>query len=256
MPVRVDPAKDQQELVRVPLLFDVLKGAGLTSAAINWPCTRGSTSIADNFPDVPDQLRYTTPRLKESWRPSGPPAAFRAGRAASSGTRSGPRPPAASSASGSRACWPSTCSTSTPPSIATAPGRPPATPPSPWPTRWSGGSSRRWTRRDSGTETAVFVVADHGFAAVTKTLQPNAVLRREGLITVEGGADHRRAGPRDPGGGDRDGLPDRPRDRRRGPRGRPPALPRGRRGSPRSSSPRTSPAIICPGRATTRGWPT
>src|SRR3954463_11870524 len=65
VPVRVTPAKDQRELVRIPLLFDVLKEAGLSSAAINWPCTRGSTSLEDNFPDVPDQLRYTTPRLKE-----------------------------------------------------------------------------------------------------------------------------------------------------------------------------------------------
>jgi predicted AlkP superfamily pyrophosphatase or phosphodiesterase len=35
--------------------------------------------------------------------------------------------------------------------------------------------------------TTVFVVSDHGFAAVTKALKPNAVLRREGLIKVENG---------------------------------------------------------------------
>src|SRR5271166_3011012 len=58
-------SKTQQELVRVPLLFDVLKQAGLVSAAINWPCTRGSTSIDDNFPDVPGALAYTTQRLKD-----------------------------------------------------------------------------------------------------------------------------------------------------------------------------------------------
>jgi hypothetical protein len=51
--------------VRVPLLFDVLKAAGLESAAINWPCTRGSASLRDNFPDVPDQVRHTTPRLRD-----------------------------------------------------------------------------------------------------------------------------------------------------------------------------------------------
>ena len=33
----------------------------------------------------------------------------------------------------------------------------------------------------------MFVVADHGFAAVTKTLRPNTVLRREGLLKAEGG---------------------------------------------------------------------
>ena len=59
-PVKYSPAPTQQELVRVPLLFDVLKQSGKTSAAINWPCTRGSTSIDDNFPDVPGTLAYTT----------------------------------------------------------------------------------------------------------------------------------------------------------------------------------------------------
>ena len=33
----------------------------------------------------------------------------------------------------------------------------------------------------------MLVVSDHGFAPVTKTLRPNAILRREGLLTVEGG---------------------------------------------------------------------
>ena len=35
--------------------------------------------------------------------------------------------------------------------------------------------------------TAVFIVADHGFAAAPKALRPNAILRREGLLNVEGG---------------------------------------------------------------------
>jgi predicted AlkP superfamily pyrophosphatase or phosphodiesterase len=36
-------------------------------------------------------------------------------------------------------------------------------------------------------ESTVFIVADHGFATVRRTLHPNAVLRREGLITVADG---------------------------------------------------------------------
>jgi predicted AlkP superfamily pyrophosphatase or phosphodiesterase len=36
-------------------------------------------------------------------------------------------------------------------------------------------------------QTAVFVTADHGFAAVTKTLRPNAVLEREGLLQAKNG---------------------------------------------------------------------
>ena len=34
--------------------------------------------------------------------------------------------------------------------------------------------------------TTVFIVADHGFMAIPKTLQPNVTLRKAGLLTVEG----------------------------------------------------------------------
>jgi predicted AlkP superfamily pyrophosphatase or phosphodiesterase len=64
-PVRVDGARDQAELVAVPTVFDLLHKAGRRTAAINWPCTRNSPSIEDNFPDVPDPLVNTTPRLRE-----------------------------------------------------------------------------------------------------------------------------------------------------------------------------------------------
>src|SRR5262249_45105813 len=74
--VKYFESRSQQELVRVPLLFDILKRAGQTSAAINWPCTRGSTSIDDNFPDVPDALAHTTPRLKDELAHRGQIARF------------------------------------------------------------------------------------------------------------------------------------------------------------------------------------
>ena len=37
------------------------------------------------------------------------------------------------------------------------------------------------------SSTAVFIVADHGFIATPKSLRPNAILRREGLLTVKDG---------------------------------------------------------------------
>jgi predicted AlkP superfamily pyrophosphatase or phosphodiesterase len=65
MPVSVDPKRDAAELVAVPTLPDVLHKAGLRSAAINWPCTRNSPAYEDNFPDSPEQVRWMTPRLRE-----------------------------------------------------------------------------------------------------------------------------------------------------------------------------------------------
>jgi predicted AlkP superfamily pyrophosphatase or phosphodiesterase len=64
-PVVINPNNDQSALVAVPTLFDRLYRAGLRTAAINWPCTRGSTSVDDNFPDVPLALDHTTVSLRD-----------------------------------------------------------------------------------------------------------------------------------------------------------------------------------------------
>ena len=63
-PTKVDPKRDQRDLVRVPTIVDIAHAAGLKTGEINWPCTRGSTSLDDSFPDVPDSLLHTTPRLR------------------------------------------------------------------------------------------------------------------------------------------------------------------------------------------------
>ncbi len=102
--VKYFASRTQEELVRVPLLFDVLKQSGQNSAAINWPCTRGSKSIDDNFPDVPGALAYTTPRLKDELGAKACSHVSRQGTT-SSRTRSGPTPPARSSAIGCLDCW-------------------------------------------------------------------------------------------------------------------------------------------------------
>ncbi|MDR3633744.1 MAG: alkaline phosphatase family protein [Isosphaeraceae bacterium] len=186
MPVRVAPGKSQDELTRTHLLFDFLKEAGQSSAAINWPCTRGSTSLDDNFPDVPDALRYTTPRLKEELTEKGLLQRFEGGGGVvrdevwteaachviqerkprllalhllnldSTHHRYGPKShPGYTAAALTDALV----------------GR------------------VLKTLDDSGIRerTAVFVVADHGFSAVRKTLLPNAVLRQEGLIKLRAG---------------------------------------------------------------------
>ena len=64
VPVRIDSNRDQVDLVRVPTVADVAHAAGLRTAEVNWPCTRNSKSFDDQFPDVPNSLDYTTPRLR------------------------------------------------------------------------------------------------------------------------------------------------------------------------------------------------
>lgn len=64
VPVRIDSHRDQSDLVKVPTVVDVAHEAGLRTAEVNWPCTRNSKSFDDQFPDVPNALDYTTPRLR------------------------------------------------------------------------------------------------------------------------------------------------------------------------------------------------
>ncbi len=65
VPVKIDSHRDQSDLVRVPTVADVAHAAGLRTAEVNWPCTRNSKSFDDQFPDVPNALDYTTPRLRQ-----------------------------------------------------------------------------------------------------------------------------------------------------------------------------------------------
>jgi predicted AlkP superfamily pyrophosphatase or phosphodiesterase len=65
MPTVIDPNRDQSELVRIPTIVDATHAAGLTTAEINWPCTRGSQSLDDSFSDVPQSVEHMTPRLRK-----------------------------------------------------------------------------------------------------------------------------------------------------------------------------------------------
>ena len=55
--------RPQKELVAVPTVFDFLHDRGYSTVGVNWPCTIGSTGLDITFPDVVNQLRYTTPEL-------------------------------------------------------------------------------------------------------------------------------------------------------------------------------------------------
>ena len=63
-PVRIEAELDQGGLIAVPTIYDQLHRLGYHTAAINWPCTRGGLTLDDNFPDTPDRIGQTTPRLR------------------------------------------------------------------------------------------------------------------------------------------------------------------------------------------------
>ena len=180
------PSRTQQQLVRVPLLFDVLKEAGQTSAAINWPCTRGSTSIDDNFPDVPGALAYTTPRLKDELTRKGLLGRFEGGNDV-----------VQDEIWTEAACW--VIRDRMPRFLALHLNNVDSAHHRYGPKSAPGYSAIAANDANVGrvlraldeagvlSRTAVFIVADHGFIATPKTLRPNAILRREGLLAVREG---------------------------------------------------------------------
>lgn len=190
LPVKVNPRKDKVELIQVPTIYDVLHQAGLTTSAINWPCTRNTMAIVDNFPDVPEALDHTTPRLiaelKEAGLVSdaeikgflklGPTSRdhiwmqavchsirqrkpnlvlFHPLNVDAVHHRYGPQTPAGYTA----VAYADTLVRDVVNAVDAAGIR---------------------------EQTTFLIVSDHGFMAIPKTLQPNVVLRQAGLLTVEG----------------------------------------------------------------------
>jgi predicted AlkP superfamily pyrophosphatase or phosphodiesterase len=184
-PTVVTPERTQAELVHVPLLFDLIKPKGLTSAAINWPCTSGSESLGDNWPDVPRALTHTTPRLVAEMEKAGQVERF--GRGGGGGRD---EVWAEVAADVIRARKPNLVALHLLELDSTHHQHGPNTPQG----RAVAGKLDALVGKvvqavdDAGIRdrTTIFVVADHGFLANSKTLRPNALLRKEGLLTMEG----------------------------------------------------------------------
>jgi arylsulfatase A-like enzyme len=174
----------QKELVRVPLLFDRAKAAGQATAAINWPCTAGSESIDDNFPDVRNMLDHITPALKEHMESAGLTAKFKLG----GGSRDEVWTELAAHVLRERK--PNFLALHLLELDSTHHQRGYNTPQGREVAAKLDALVGRVVKatEDAGIrdKTTFFVVADHGFINNTKTIRPNIALRDAGLLTLEG----------------------------------------------------------------------
>jgi predicted AlkP superfamily pyrophosphatase or phosphodiesterase len=188
IPVYVEPKKDKNDLVRVPTLFDMARAKGLTTADVNWPCTRGSDALDDSLPDAPEQITHMTPRLRDEL--------IKLGVLADATDKSF----AANSAAGKDLIWTETarhiirtrkpnllvlhllnCDSTHHAEGAQSP---------------SGYTANAYADMclarvlaaidEAGIrdQTTVLVVADHGFTLTPKAIRPNVLLRQNGLLSV------------------------------------------------------------------------
>jgi len=190
LPVKVDPKKDKSELIRTVTIYDVLHQAGQTSSAINWPCTRNTDSLIDNFPDVPDAFQHTTPRLIAELKAAG---LLTDKTVEEFGKLSGP--------ARDRIWTDAVCHsirTRKPNLVLFHPLNVdgvhhrygPQTPAGYTAVAFADTLVRDVVDAidDAGIrdKTTIMIVSDHGFINIPKTLQPNVLLRKAGLLTVEG----------------------------------------------------------------------
>src|SRR5260221_8755637 len=72
-----DPLFNKDEIVKTPTIYDVAKAAGLKTAAIIWPASRGAQTLDWTVPDVAtDELfqGYATPSLLTEFKAAGIPS--------------------------------------------------------------------------------------------------------------------------------------------------------------------------------------
>jgi predicted AlkP superfamily pyrophosphatase or phosphodiesterase len=76
VPYIPDPLFNKDEIVKAPTIYDVAHEAGLTTAGVCWPASRGAKTWNWTIPDVFDQatfLQYSTPSLVEECKAAGIP---------------------------------------------------------------------------------------------------------------------------------------------------------------------------------------
>ena len=76
IPLIPDPIFNKEEIVKTPTIYDVVKQAGMSTAAVIWPASRGAKTLDWTVPDVFEQElfeKYGTPQLLEEARALGIP---------------------------------------------------------------------------------------------------------------------------------------------------------------------------------------
>ncbi len=76
IPLIPDPIFNKEEIVKTPTIYDAVKAAGMTTAGVIWPASRGAKTLDWTVPDVFGQElfeKYGTPSLLEDARAAGIP---------------------------------------------------------------------------------------------------------------------------------------------------------------------------------------
>lgn len=193
VPLILDPLFNKEQIVRVPTIYDAAHEAGLKTAAVRWPASRGAKTLDWTTPEVGSNKQlheFSTPALVEECQAAG---IWADGEKISSGTR---EVEIVSDDAGARIF-----------NHILREHRPnlallhlihvdhmehvhgPRSPEAYAAIQHADLQVREiWDilKRDFPGQATLFVVSDHGFASIEHAILPNVVLRDLGLVEVEG----------------------------------------------------------------------
>jgi predicted AlkP superfamily pyrophosphatase or phosphodiesterase len=184
-PMTINPRRTKTELCRATTVYDVAHQAGLKTAEIDWPVTAGADTLDFRFPDHPAALEYATKSLvkdligfgllsgpdEAAFRNQGAVARDRVWTRAAVHVLKTAKPNLLllhllNTDGQQHAHGPSTTEALTAISLAD---------------RYVGDVLQGIKDAGLKKSTSVFVLADHGFVAVTKQIRPHVRLRARGL---------------------------------------------------------------------------
>lgn len=187
-----DPIFNKDEIVKTPTVYDVAKGAGLKTAAIIWPASRGAQTLDWTVPDVfTDELfqKYGTPSLLTEFKAAGIPYERQGEWCKGGDGQSRDRMYAQMFNFVVRTHRPNLALLHLVEVDHVEHAKGPQTPEAYAAVKFADERVREvWEelKKDYPGKATLIVASDHGFFPYQQQIQPNVLLRKEGLLTAEG----------------------------------------------------------------------
>jgi len=187
-----DPIFNKDEIVLTPTVYDVAKAAGLKTAAIIWPASRGAKTLDWTVPDVfTDELfqKYGTPSLLTEFKAAGIPYEKQGAWCKSGDGESRDHMYAQMLDFVVHTHRPNLALLHLVEVDHVEHAKGPQTPEAYAAVKFADERVREvWDelKKDYPGKATLIVASDHGFFPYQQMIQPNVLLRKEGLLTAEG----------------------------------------------------------------------
>lgn len=193
VPLIWDSVLNKDEIIKTPTIYDIAKHAGLTTAAVTWPGSRGAKTLDWTVPCVNQSdlfVQYSTPALLEEFKQAGIPYSDEASGFKSGEGENRDRLHVKMFNHILRTHRPQLALLHILEVDHVEHAHGPQTPEAYAAVKFADGLVREIREELEKTfpgKATLIIVSDHGFLPYRQTIQPNVLLRKNGLLTAVGG---------------------------------------------------------------------